>query len=113
MYLLILFWALLSVFWFVLNDISDCAKALMFPFDKSAGDWFTSRILIAKYKWGVEFAALAAVPVLFSLWVASVFLGFADLWDTFFPLWVSESATSAGEWFTGYILDNVLIGSSS
>jgi len=102
MYLLVLFWALLGVFWVILDDIRGKIKI--------EGDSVKTLRFVSMFRWSVAYAGIAVVPVLFSLWILSSLLGFGHLWGHFFPVWVSETATKAGEWFTGYILDNVLWG---
>ena len=102
MYLLVLFWALLGVFWVILDDIRRKIKI--------EGDSVKTLRFVSMFRWSVAYAGIAVVPVLFSLWILSSLLGFGHLWGHFFPVWVSETATGAGEWFVGYILDNVLWG---
>ena len=100
MYLLVLFWALLALFWVILDDIRGKMRI--------EGDSVNTLRFVGMFRWAIRYAGVAVVPVLFSLWILSSLLGFGYLWDHFFPVWVSETATGAGEWFVDYILDNVL-----
>ena len=100
MYLLVLFWALLALFWVILDDIRRKIRI--------EGDSLKTLRFVGMFRWSIGYAGIAVVPVLFSLWILSSLLGFGYLWGPFFPAWVSQAATSAGEWFVDYILDNVL-----
>ena len=58
---------------------------------------------------GIRLALKMVIPSMLLCWLSCCFLGYGHIWDHFFPSWVSTAATTAGEWFTDYILDNVLI----
>ena len=58
---------------------------------------------------GILLALKMVIPSLILCWLSCCLLGYGDMWDHFFPSWVSTTATTAGEWFADYILDNVLI----
>ncbi len=82
MYILFTFWALLALFYRAI----DCVHL----------------------RFGMRFAAVAAVPALLLSWLLSCALGYGALWDTFFPSWLVAGAAAVGNAACDYLLDHVL-----
>lgn len=121
MYIVLTFWALLALFWCLLENLkslSSYAGLRFFKLGLQPNDsqahlqrvWDALKALklrIVEYQRGIRFAAAAAVPALLLSWLLCCALGYADLWDSFFPSWLVAGSAAVGDVVCDYLLDHL------
>lgn len=120
MYILLTFWALLALFYRVLDldwtieVLERCNYDLEndtldhYDIGKRSTNWYLLQIVdrLNQVRFGIRYSAAAAVPALVLSWLLCCALGLGAHWDAFFPGWFVDGVTAAGGVFCDYLLDH-------